>query len=150
MSKWENVRLYGQVDDERLHLDLDVAIETWFDHCNLVQGDERLPLTLYIYEHTVLPPGESGDGKLMSGADIVDYVCDRFAENCGFEEIGDDYDEAARDPLVIAAFDEARAVLVSKQRFYIADKATRKIAVTFTAVDEHLIPSWTVGEWEPL
>lgn len=143
-------RLYGEPDAEHLYDDLDTAIEWWWDSCNLEPGDARLPYTLTIQEYTILPPGESGVGKIPSGADMVDRIVERFCEDCGFEEMADDYDNAAVDPTVIAAFDAARAALVACQKFRVADRAVGQVVVTITAVDENLIPTWTVGEWEAL
>lgn len=112
------VALWGGVGDEDLSTDLDDVLSD-------------LPFTpeeevVEFEGWSALPPGDSGGDTVMSGRDIALMVADRFADVCGFEVLAEQYLDAAEDPDVVAAFEAARELLVSKQSFLVAG---RKIAV---------------------
>ncbi len=109
----------------------------------------RLPLSGHVWRHTVMPRGEAADARIMSAGEILDHIVDCFGDDCGFEQLYEQYDEAKDDPDVIAAFQAARDLLVSKQRFRIADQLDARATFTITAVDETGIPTYTIGDWEP-
>lgn len=123
-------RLYGcEMHDEHLFLDPDDAIT---DVAEMV-GDERLPWTGTITEYDVLPKGDSGNTKVWSGADIAEYVIDIFGDDCGIEPLYDQLREASKHPDVIAAFQAARDLLVSKQTFLVAGDVLRTGRYTVSA-----------------
>lgn len=138
--------LYGtDIDDEYLHADEHEALEhrvEWLD-------PEQLPLTGTLYRHTVCAPGVTPEASIPDGARIVDDIVERFGEDCGFEDLYDNYCGAAEMPDVVAAFQAARDLLVSKQRFRVADRLDAKASYTITAIDDDGVATYTIGEWEP-
>ena len=124
-------RLYGVDGDESLSLDECSAA----DRIAELDEPETYPHTcrLELAEFSVLPKGDYGDEAMMGGADIAELVAERAAEECWFEQIGDEVVAAAREPDVIAAFQAARDLLASKQRFLCADKIidTGKVIIEF-------------------
>lgn len=138
--------LYGtDIDEEFLHADEHEALEhrvEWLD-------PDHLPLTGRLYRYTIRAPGLSGDAEIPDGATIAALVVERFNEECGFEDLAENYDAAAEMPDVVAAFGAARDLLVSKQRFRIADRLDAKASYTITAIDENGVATYTIGEWEP-
>lgn len=123
-------RLYGcEMHDEILFLDPEEAIQ---DVAKMV-GDEQLPRTGTITEYDVLPKGDSGNTKVWSGADIAEYVIDIFGDDCGIEPLYDQLREASKHPDVIAAFQAARDLLVSKQTYLVAGDVLRTGTYTVSA-----------------
>lgn len=137
-----DARLYGcEKHDEWLYEDPDEAIEDVADFLY----DGPLPWTGTVYEYTVLPKGNSGNVRLMSGADIAEHVVDWFGDDCGVERLDEELREASKRPEVIAAFQAAVDFLASHQEFQVADRRVRSAQFTVTDVGE-----WTIGDWEDL
>lgn len=131
-------RLYGGPhDDERLHRTLDDCVRCYWETL-----DQRgsYPHTFRIDIYSVLPPGDSGGHKVMEAADIADHVIEAFGDECGVEELWDEYETLATDPDVIAAFQHARDVLVSKQTYPMADRR----------IDEQWVKVHADGSWNPV
>lgn len=113
-------------EDGTLDIELDDAIGRYMDN---MLGDD--PTTQTFVGWSALPPGESGCGSVPSGKRIAEWVAEYFGDDCGFEELGEHYHNMAKTPEVIAAFDAARALMVSKQTFLVADKHVQTATVQF-------------------
>ena len=140
-------RLYGQDGDERLYLDLESAIDEAVDR----QVDRvTFPFDVCVEEFSVLPKGEFANCRIMTGAEMAEHLAEYGTEDVGFEEIWEDYMEAAKRPEVIAAFEAARDVLVATQRFLVADRVVARWRCTVTAGDTPGGVQWTEPEREEL
>ena len=121
-------RLFStHISGERYDTEMEDAVDGWFE-----QMESRVtewPETVVVTEWSTLPKGDSGGCSVMSGEDIAELVVERFLDDAGFEELVDDCENAARSPDVIAAFEAARALLVSKQRFLVSDQEVAKHSV---------------------
>jgi hypothetical protein len=118
----DEVRLYGtDIHDEWLEATPEDAIEYFAE---FYEG-RPLPYTGRIREYNILPPGDSGNNRVMDGSDVAEHVADVFGDDCGFERLFDEYAAAAKDPEVIAAFQTAVDMMRSRQKFLVADKVTR-------------------------
>ena len=134
--------LYGcEPHDEWLFHEADDAVGDLADSI----GEERMPWTGTVYEYTVLPKGDSGSVRLMSGADIAEHVVDWFGDDCGVERLYEELREASKRPEVIAAFQAAVDFLASHQDYLLADRRVRKASYTITGPTE-----WTIEAWEDL
>lgn len=141
--------LYGtDIDDEYLHSDPHDAI-AYRGEC-LVHDDPLLPWEGWVNRWTITPPGDSGNGRIPDGAQIVEDIVERFGDECGYEDLYENYESASVAPDVIAAFQAARDLLVSKQRFRIADRLDARASYVITAVAEDGELTYTLGEWTQL
>lgn len=138
-----DARLYGcEKHDEWLYEDPDEAIE---DVADFLYGGP-LPWTGTVYEYTVLPKGNSGCMRLMTGAEIAEWIVDQFGDSLiGDDHLDEELREASKRPEVIAAFQAGVDFLASHQEFQVADRRVRSAQFTVTDVGE-----WTIGDWEDL
>jgi hypothetical protein len=83
-------------------------------------------------EYSVLPPGDSGRGKLPEGAWVAEDIVDRFGDDCGMEGLYDNYREAMAKPDVIAAFQAALDLMKSYQTYLCADDRVSSYPITIT------------------
>lgn len=126
-------RLYGRDGDERLHLDLQSAIEQQIDD---TYGRVDFPISVVVDEFTVLPKGDFACAEVPDGAHIAERVIEWYTEECGFEEVWEQYERAAKMPDVVAAFQAARDLLVSKQTFLYADRVVARWRCEITGTTE--------------
>lgn len=133
--------LFGGDGDEFLQLDLDEAVEHEVDK-HAWRGETVYPgftFEIEVEEYSTMPKGEAGGGRVPDGATIALHVVERWWEE--FEDAYEQLETAAGQPDVIAAFQAARDLLVSKQTFLFADRCIDIHKFKITITDEH-------GNWD--
>jgi hypothetical protein len=120
--------LYGSpTHHEHLALTLDQAIT---EYHKTIAHLNNWPIEITISTYNVLPPGESGNNTVMTADEIIKHIIDNFGDDCGDENLWDNYQELRNDPEVLAAFNHARTVLISKQTYPMADSVIGTTTVT--------------------
>jgi hypothetical protein len=131
-------RLFGFEGDAILHVELDDVIK---ERYNDGARDDQLPFRVIVDEFSCLPKGDSGSQTIMSGAAIAEWVAETFSDDCGFEVLAETYTDAAAEPDVIAAFQAAVDLMISKQTFLVADRVVARHEVLIFP-DGGDCPSW--------
>jgi hypothetical protein len=138
--------LYGQEGDEILHTDEQSAVEEAVERAiwrgpNPATWAKGHTFTVEVTEFSTLRKGDSGATVIPDGSWLAERVADDFCEEAGFEELGDQYLRAAKDPDVIASFQSALDHMKAKQTFLVADKAVKVWCEIITVENDD-------GDWE--
>lgn len=132
-----DARLWGQPGYEYLHLDLDDVVEEYMD------GRPPGEYLMGFEEHGVCRAGDEPPSGIPSAGRIAEQIAEDYADDCGFEELAADVVEAAGRADVIAAFDTARAVLVSHIGFHVSSGVIRHGWVRIVKRSDDSSPEWT-------
>lgn len=134
--------LWGQPDDEYLHYDPSEVLDYIVDAGWWQDDDTTFPhsFDVGVCEFSTRPPGGHPFSNFPDADDIIVHLIERFCEEW-HEEMYEEYMDHASDDDVVAAFQAARDLLVSKQKFLVADEVIRTVTFRVTIKSED-------GDWD--
>lgn len=129
-------RLYGVPGAEQLHLDMSDAYELQIDPYFPDDWEEVWSQTERSIEEWTVQPASN---HLPTVDVVLDWIIECAAEELIDESWFDHCERAGRLPDVVEAFDEARTLLASKIKYWMADKLVASHMVTWSDPDTPLV-----------